>query len=63
MNIKKLISIRKARKNEDVFWQERQNFITSLGTKDTLPGSERLYIRDCVASVLFSIALILIAFI
>ena len=61
MSIKKSVRIGKERINEDVFWRERQKFLQILA-KDNLPGFERLYIRDCVASVLFSIALILIAF-
>jgi hypothetical protein len=59
MHTKKLVDIGTARKNADLYEDERKAFLRSLGTKDNLPGRA----WETIGCVLFAVALLLLAFI
>ena len=63
MRTKKLVNIGTARKNSDLYEDERTAFLKSLNTKDRLPGFAGLYLRDLIAAVLGALLLIVLCFI
>jgi hypothetical protein len=63
MRTKKLVDIGTARKNSDLYEDERMAFLRSPGTKDNLPGWAGFYLRDVIAAVLGALLLIVLCFI
>ena len=63
MRTKKLVNIGTARKNSDLYEDERTAFLRSPGTKDNLPGWAGFYLRDVIAAVLGALLLIVLCFI
>jgi hypothetical protein len=63
MRTKKLVDIGTARKNSDLYEDERKAFLSPPGTKDNLPGWAGFYLRDLIAAVLGALLLIVLCFI
>ena len=63
MRNKKFVDIGTARKNSDLYEDERKTFLRPPGTKDNLPGLAGIYLRDVIAAFLGALLLIVLCFI